>query len=353
MTNAAFGLPANVNIYVTPPATKLSVPLHTDRQDVLVLQTSGKKRWRVYPPPPRKAGADPLNRGKSGDILGFDEYHKLSQSQNNDNDNEEEQSLQQQPNCEDMEKSQVLLDVVLKEGDVLYVPTGFPHTTDTITVVNDNEGDSEADIIANDVVPLSSSQLFNETSIHLTMGLDTHVWALTYAHLRWCLLQRCGKEFKLNITDDDLYWRSIETIPIGFLKKNIISDEEDNHNDFVDIIGNELKQIMIELEPNRWILNEQDKKDASKEELPDPSEFQQVVSYILENHLKPLFAVQDEMFRNVNPRDDNTIVKAYHGTQKQNKIMEAFSKFSNNLEMEANWKQVRESQESRVKDSMK
>ena len=32
LTNYAFGLPTNVNIYVTPPGSKVSVPPHTDRQ---------------------------------------------------------------------------------------------------------------------------------------------------------------------------------------------------------------------------------------------------------------------------------------------------------------------------------
>lgn len=47
----AFGLPTNCNIYVTPPGCSVSVPPHTDRQDVFVLQTEGYKRWRVFAPP--------------------------------------------------------------------------------------------------------------------------------------------------------------------------------------------------------------------------------------------------------------------------------------------------------------
>ena len=74
----------------------LSVPPHTDRQDVLVFQTQGAKRWRVFAPPPRSKGKDPLNRGKNGDVLGFEEM------------------------------GPPLLDTVLRKGDVLYVPTGFP-----------------------------------------------------------------------------------------------------------------------------------------------------------------------------------------------------------------------------------
>ena len=69
LTNYAFGLPTNVNIYITPPGSVVSVPPHTDRQDVIVFQTQGSKRWRVYNPPKRTKGKDPLNRGKGGDVL--------------------------------------------------------------------------------------------------------------------------------------------------------------------------------------------------------------------------------------------------------------------------------------------
>ena len=72
LTSLAFGLPTNVNVYVTPPGATVSVPPHTDRQDVLVFQTEGSKRWRVYRPAKREAGKDPLNRGKAGDVLAFE-----------------------------------------------------------------------------------------------------------------------------------------------------------------------------------------------------------------------------------------------------------------------------------------
>ena len=90
----------------------------------------------------------------------------------------------------------------------MYVPGGFPHTTDTITVVEE------------ETVPATDDEtkenIFDETSVHLTMGLDTHVWALTYAHIRWTLLQRCGKEWKLDIKNDKDYSNSMRGLPVGF-----------------------------------------------------------------------------------------------------------------------------------------
>ena len=47
----ATSLPNAVNMYVTAAGKKTSAPPHTDRQDVVVVQTTGKKHWRVYSPP--------------------------------------------------------------------------------------------------------------------------------------------------------------------------------------------------------------------------------------------------------------------------------------------------------------
>ena len=62
----AFQLPVALNMYVTNPGQRTSAPPHTDKQDVFVLQTQGRKRWRVYAPPPpsRMPRVDPYARGK-------------------------------------------------------------------------------------------------------------------------------------------------------------------------------------------------------------------------------------------------------------------------------------------------
>ena len=47
----ATSLPNAVNMYVTAPGKRTSAPPHTDKQYVLVVQTAGKKHWKVYSPP--------------------------------------------------------------------------------------------------------------------------------------------------------------------------------------------------------------------------------------------------------------------------------------------------------------
>ncbi len=136
----SFRLPVALNLYLTAPGQATSAPPHTDKQDVFVLQSQGRKRWRVYAPPApgKKAGADPFARGKDTDTLGLDEL------------------------------GPPLIDTVLGPGQVLYMPAGFPHTTDTVVGMADEK----------------------DPSVHLTLGVDTHIWGLTHANLRDYLLFR-------------------------------------------------------------------------------------------------------------------------------------------------------------------
>ena len=140
-TIEAFDLPAAINMYLTAPKQQVSAPPHTDKQEVFVLQTQGCKHWRIFSPPsPSKTPkADPYARGKGNDVLLLEEL------------------------------GEPLLDLVLSPGQMLYIPSGFPHTTDTL------EG------------PCQDS---TEASVHLTVGVDTHIWGLSYQALRSYALRR-------------------------------------------------------------------------------------------------------------------------------------------------------------------
>ena len=45
-------LPIWLNVYLSKPGLTRSTQRHTDRQDVFLIQCTGRKRWRVYKPPP-------------------------------------------------------------------------------------------------------------------------------------------------------------------------------------------------------------------------------------------------------------------------------------------------------------
>ena len=174
----AFQYPTALNMYLTNAGQQTSAPPHTDKQDVFVLQTQGYKRWRVFAPPPtsRMPKADPYARGKSKDVLDLSEL------------------------------SEPLLDHVMSPGQVLYVPGGFPHTTDTVTG------------IASD----------SEPSVHLTLGVDTHIWDLSYAGLRKLALTKADVSDKAILTKSESYWRLQDSLPLGFLAPNRKSSVEEH-----------------------------------------------------------------------------------------------------------------------------
>ena len=62
----AFQLPIWLNVYISEPGRQSSAPCHTDKQDVIAVQSTGSKRWRVFAPPSpnNKISADPWTRGK-------------------------------------------------------------------------------------------------------------------------------------------------------------------------------------------------------------------------------------------------------------------------------------------------
>ena len=181
----ATALPNALNVYVTAPQKRTSAPPHTDKQDVVVVQTSGKKHWKVYSPPDpsQKPTADMFARGKGDDNLPL-------------------YAIESEFGCE------LLLETTLNEGDVLFIPAAFPHTTDTA-----NAG-------------------LDETSIHLTFGLDSHIWGLDYVSVRrWALKRSQVTDTKLGQSQDtdnhyvgavnqlprDQLLDMMDALPMGFL----------------------------------------------------------------------------------------------------------------------------------------
>lgn len=143
----SFRLPVALNMYLTAVGQQTSAPPHTDKQDVFVLQSQGQKRWRVYAPPApgNKPGVCPFSRGKDQDILSLDEL------------------------------GPPLIDTVLSPGQMIYMPAGFPHTTDTVVGISTGGGAETSN---------------KDPSVHLTLGIDTHIWGLTHACLRDYVLYR-------------------------------------------------------------------------------------------------------------------------------------------------------------------
>lgn len=217
----AFKMPTALNMYITAAGQQVSAPPHTDKQDVFVIQTQGQKRWRVYTPPPpsRLFRADPFARGKGTDTLEMSEL------------------------------GPPLIDVVLSPGQILYVPAGFPHTTDTTFGI---APDADA-------------------SLHLTVGIDTHIWSLNYAGLREMSLRRSNIADKLQLTKapGESYWDMQGTLPVGFL--------HGTHGDIVALIKQRHIQLLRVVEETKW-------KDASDEAVAEALHLEECVAKVITHH---------------------------------------------------------------------
>lgn len=172
---------------------KVSTDVHTDNHDVLIFHTQGAKRWRVYAPPTRASRvntAHPLYRGKNEDRLLEDELGEL------------------------------LLDVILQPGQVLFVPMGFPHATGTA-----GTGD--------------------EVSVHLTLGLSTADYDFCWGGLRKSLLQNLGQTpSPEDGLSDRLWWRLLSPLPVGFLAQRLVKNARLSTSLLVKEVGKQFLDLL-------------------------------------------------------------------------------------------------------------
>lgn len=202
-------LPSALNLYVTAAGKRTSAPPHTDKQDVIVVQSTGAKHWRVYSPPDptRKADAEMFARGKGDDALPLHLLGELG--------------------CE------LLLETTLTPGDILYIPASFPHTTSTA---------------------LPGENVPDETSIHMTINFDHHIWELDYLSARRLALRRShvadtalekaadGQNYytgRCNLVADECVRRDLfSPLPLGLL-----SDNEETAAAAAQLATSELERI--------------------------------------------------------------------------------------------------------------
>ncbi|KAI3827644.1 hypothetical protein L1987_01724 [Smallanthus sonchifolius] len=116
-----FGQPSTgVNMYLTPPISQ-GLVRHRDDHCVLVCQIRGVKRWKIFPNPCPRLPRLYENVDLEGEIA--DEIIDLYE------------------------------EFILREGDILYIPRGFPH--EACTIIDDDETNGNA-----------------EFSLHLTLAIE-------------------------------------------------------------------------------------------------------------------------------------------------------------------------------------
>ena len=83
-----------------------------------------------------------------------------------------------------------------------------------------------------------------DASVHLTVGIDTHIWSLNYAGLREVCLRRGGIQDKTLLTKASYgaYWDLQYTLPLGFLGSADASQR----------MGDELLKRVRAVEEGKW-----------------------------------------------------------------------------------------------------
>ncbi|KAL7463862.1 hypothetical protein ACHAXS_004213 [Conticribra weissflogii] len=102
LLESEFGCMVGSNAYLTPLHSQGFAP-HYDDVDVFILQLEGYKRWRVYAPPNKM---ETLPRESSRDYT--------------------EKEVEEDMGCE------LIMDLVIGPGDVLYLPRGWIHQAETV-----------------------------------------------------------------------------------------------------------------------------------------------------------------------------------------------------------------------------
>ena len=159
----AFNIPINTNVYISSlrnnsnsngnnnnnnNENEYSSSVHSDRQDVLILQTQGFKRWQVWSP-----------------II---KHPRFEQIRGKDSDSIKESDLKQ---------LKLYYDVILKPGDLLYIPRGFLHQ---VTMVDENTILDKY----SDIIDVNSDKY--KTSIHLSLGLELDTLGFTIESFIFC-----------------------------------------------------------------------------------------------------------------------------------------------------------------------
>eukprot|EP00522_Entomoneis_paludosa_P012362 CAMPEP_0172455404 /NCGR_PEP_ID=MMETSP1065-20121228/12050_1 /TAXON_ID=265537 /ORGANISM="Amphiprora paludosa, Strain CCMP125" /LENGTH=581 /DNA_ID=CAMNT_0013207865 /DNA_START=274 /DNA_END=2019 /DNA_ORIENTATION=- len=207
-------LPCALNLYITAAGKRTSAPPHTDKQDVVVIQSTGSKHWKVYSPPnpADKPQAEMFARGKMEDSLPL-------------------YLMESDLGCE------LLLETSLYPGDVLFIPAAFPHTTSTIP-------NADNDHPATD-----------DTSLHMTMGLDHHIWELDYLSVRRLALRRAGvadTALGRMMDDENAYTGACNELPANVRKDlfaelplGFLNEEMDDtaKSAMMDTVTQEVKRI--------------------------------------------------------------------------------------------------------------
>lgn len=132
-------------------------------------------------------------------------------------------------------ETELLIETITNPGDILFMPAAFPHTTSTL------------------------DETVTETSVHLTFGIDHHIWELDYLSSRRLALRRaCVADTLLGQAKDgeNPYTGKVNELPEAILKDLLaelplgLLDEDEKAAPHVEKATRELERISREVDQN-------------------------------------------------------------------------------------------------------
>lgn len=226
-----YGQPSTgVNMYLTPPNSQ-GLSRHYDDHCVLVCQIHGAKRWKVFP-----------NFGTWLPRL----YEPL------------DDCIKDENGCEEF---------LLKEGDILYIPRGFPHEASTI--IDDSKANGDVDFSLHLTLAIEIESPFEwEGFVHVAL----HQWVQNYKISN----HKSFKPSSLNLDDVAVYLMHIsinligEVNPtfrkaclIGAISHQLQNDQKSTFNhlvnrinvesNFEDVVSNVIGKHEDIFEKLRWL----------------------------------------------------------------------------------------------------
>lgn len=148
------------NTYLTPPNSS-TVKAHADDRDVFVVQIKGKKRWRVYRKVPIPYPYNHEQVGKNDLPIPFGVMNDVQTL------HDQNATTTTTTELSSSKTSTTLIDTILEEGDILYMPRGYVHEA-------------------------STSQCNNQPSFHATIAIMTSDW--TYSKTIADMTRKCLDE---------------------------------------------------------------------------------------------------------------------------------------------------------------
>lgn len=135
-----FGRRTSVNCYIAAPSLKVGMDAHNDQHDFVIVQLSGLKRWMLW-----------TDKSK---MLPLGEVHE---------------SYGTRPDAK-LKMGEPEIEVVLRPGDLLYVPRGTIHLTSTDVGECAGEGEDNS----------ATEKLEKSASLHMTVAIALDAFALPW-----------------------------------------------------------------------------------------------------------------------------------------------------------------------------